>query len=95
MKKFLEIVVRTPENHNPNYLIVEGTFVKENGENAQLTYYEKVGAPELWGNEYYSGENYITHSTEKSYSRNYVRGNGLPKKYKELAEKLKNLVTHI
>ena len=95
MKKFSKIVVRNPENHNPDYLIIEGTFVKENGENAQLTYYEKIGAPELWGNEYYSGENYIVGSKENSYSRNYVRGNGLPKKFKEMAEELKTIVTHL
>jgi len=89
-KNFKEIKVVT---HNPDYTIVQGTFVKENGEEAQLTHYAKIGAPEMWGNEYYSGENYIVGSKEKSYSRNYVRGNGLPKKYREMAKELNIVIT--
>ena len=91
-KNFKEIKVVT---HNPDYMIVQGTFIKENGEEAQLTHYEKIGAPELWGYEYYSGENYIVGSSEKSYSRNYVRGNGLPTKYKKMAFELMNVIATI
>lgn len=81
--------------YNPGYVIVVGRFVKENGEEADLTFYEKEKAPELWGHEYYSGENYIVGSNEKSYSRNWIRGNSLPKKFKAMANELKNVRTPI
>ena len=53
-KNFKEIRIVT---HNPGYTIVSGRFVKENGEDADLTFYVKDAEPELWGHEYYSGEN--------------------------------------
>jgi hypothetical protein len=90
-KEFTKIVVRTPESHNPNYLIIEGTFVKEDGEKAVLTYYTPVGKkdPMCWGHEYYSGPNYIPTTSGGSYSRNWVRGTGMPSKYNVLAHTLK------
>ena len=41
-----------------------------------------------WGHEYYSGENYIGNSSEKSYSRNWRKGKGMPKKYNFLTDVL-------
>ena len=92
---FNEIIVRKPEDHNPHCLIIEGIFGKENGEPASLTYYKYVNADTIWGHEYYSGPNYVSGCSGRSYSRNWKHGKGMPKKYKEMAKELKNFVTHI
>jgi hypothetical protein len=49
----------------------------------------KMKAPYKWCVETYSGENYIPGSHERSYSRMYPEGKGLPAKYATHVAKLK------
>jgi len=60
------------------------------GRMREITFYHLIGK-KGWGTEVYAGPNYIVGARGKSYSRNYKGWKNLPDKYKDIAQKLKNL----
>ena len=77
---------------NPHYKIVQGYFIRDDGEKVMMTYYEENNLTDYengeWGCEYYVGENYIPESKAKSYSRNYKHCKNFPKKYNSVKNEL-------
>jgi hypothetical protein len=70
------------------------TEITEKGKRKQITFYRNKKNPKEYGNEIYSGRNYLVGlgaDEFSSYSRNYPHGKGLPKKYKQIASKLKKV----
>jgi hypothetical protein len=62
------------------------------GKKKLITFYRNKKNPKEYGNEIYSGSNYIVgEEGVTSHSRVYPHGKGLPKKYKVITKKLKEL----
>lgn len=86
--KLLEVNYLPHTEHNPNCNIVQGKFLNEDGKPFMFTYVENLISKES-SYEYYSGENYIVESKDKSHSHSYNTAT-LPFKYIGIA---KNLVS--
>ena len=84
--KILKISINSPSITGHRANIIQALII-DNNEQYNITYYEDM---ENKGMEIYKGENYVLNSTKKSYSRNYSC-NEIPKKYKEISLKLKEI----
>ena len=83
------ITYNNPEETGHLANIVVGRII-ENGVPKDITYYEDdADGGNSWGVELYQGSNYIN-SGGRSYSRNFREGQGLPEKYKEIVNELKD-----
>lgn len=75
-------------NHKPYN--IASTITEIEGRMVMLTYYKNTETGEQ-GSEVYTGENYIPNDTNRSYSRNYKEGKGLPKKYIAMVQFLQDM----
>jgi len=60
----------------------------ETGIEKLVTFYKGKENPEYWGTEIYSGPNYIFGTVGRSWSKNYKKNKGLPKKYHHIHKEL-------
>lgn len=86
--RILKYELHSPSRGGYRANITEAT-IDENGKRRLLTVYEDPKNRNDYGAEYYQGKNYITDSTERSYSRNFKQFKGLPQKYKQTIELVK------
>ena len=66
-------------------------YINEDGIKKLITFYQHPTKKSEWGTEVYSGKNYIVGSHARSYSRNYYKWKDLPKKYLDIAKKLRKI----
>lgn len=79
---------RSHESHNPEYDILEGQL----DEDTYITYCLCIKGPNKGQEscEYYSGENYVSDSTKRSYSRHW-KADEIPVKYKQRWQLLRSM----
>ena len=80
-----QVVIRKPENHNPDYFIAELQIDND----IKITCAKSLKSKECVM-EYYKGENYVVDSKAKSYSKVY-REPQIPEKYKSVFLTLKEI----
>jgi len=83
---------RCDKLHGGYHADIISARVLDDGIKKNITFYKQKDSKKYpWGTEVYSGKNYIVGSTASSYSRNYPKWKGMPKKYIDVAKKLRTI----
>lgn len=83
---------RHDKKHEGYHANIISAYILDDGVKKNLTFYKQKDSKKYpWGTEVYVGKNYIVGSRLNSYSRNYGEWKGLPKKYMDVAKKLRTI----